>query len=195
MQSASLFVWYPSLFVCLKSLKWQKALTTPWKHRQNFATAVVKCVVLFCMALLKYRYDRKSALKSIQLRNCCQQFFVYQNIASNMSKLKTISMLSLIATDKRGYPHNFFLFLDKNICCGYSLEVPRWGASNEYPQHMFSLRNKEDISIFRMKKAPYLLLWSLVLLNPDMSCICKQCRSVNEREAVRQRSTDKERSR
>ena len=29
-------------------------------------------------------------------------------------------------------------------------------ASNEYPRHMFSLRNKNDISIFRMKKAPYL---------------------------------------
>ena len=27
-----------------------------------------------------------------------------------------------------------------------------------YPQHMFSWRNKEDISIFQMKKAPYLLL-------------------------------------
>ena len=55
----------------------------------------------------------------------------------------------------------FFLFLDENICCGYSLEAPRWGASNKYPQHMFSLRNKKDISIFRMKKVPYLLLWSL----------------------------------
>ena len=39
----------------------------------------------------------------------------------------------------------------------YSLEAPRRGASNEYPQHMFSSRNKKDISIFRMKKAPYLL--------------------------------------
>ena len=62
------------------------------------------------------------------------------------------------ATDKRGYPHNIFL-IDKNICCGYSLEVPHWGTSNEYPQHMFSLRNKKDISSFRMKKVPYLLLW------------------------------------
>ena len=25
-----------------------------------------------------------------------------------------------------------FLFLNENICCGYSLEAPRWGASNEY---------------------------------------------------------------
>ena len=38
-----------------------------------------------------------------------------------------------------------FLFLNKNICCGCSLEVPRRGTSNEYLQHMFSLRNKKNI--------------------------------------------------
>ena len=27
----------------------------------------------------------------------------------------------------------FFLFLYKNICCGYSLETPHRGTSNEYP--------------------------------------------------------------
>ena len=37
----------------------------------------------------------------------------------------------------------FFLFHHENICCGYSLEAPRRGASNEYPQHMFSWRNKK----------------------------------------------------
>ena len=31
----------------------------------------------------------------------------------------------------------FFSFLLKNICCGYSLEVPHRGTSNEYPQHVF----------------------------------------------------------
>ena len=30
-----------------------------------------------------------------------------------------------------------FLFLFKNIDCGYSLELPRQGGSNEYPQSMF----------------------------------------------------------
>ena len=39
----------------------------------------------------------------------------------------------------------FFLFLDENICCGYSLEAPHRGASNEYPQHMFLWRNKKSI--------------------------------------------------
>ena len=36
-----------------------------------------------------------------------------------------------------------FLFLDGNICCEYSLEVPQRGTSNEYPQHMFSTSNKK----------------------------------------------------
>ena len=31
----------------------------------------------------------------------------------------------------------FFLFLLKNIDCGYSLEPPQRGGSNEYPQSMF----------------------------------------------------------
>ena len=49
----------------------------------------------------------------------------------------------------------------------YSLEAPRGGASNEYPQHMFSLRSKNDISIFVMKKVPYLMLLSSVATLQD----------------------------
>ena len=41
--------------------------------------------------------------------------------------------------------YSFFLFLHKNIRCGYSLEAPRRGASNEYPQRLFSWRNKKNI--------------------------------------------------
>ena len=32
----------------------------------------------------------------------------------------------------------------QNIDCGYSLEPPRRGGSNEYPQSMFLSRNKLD---------------------------------------------------
>ena len=39
-----------------------------------------------------------------------------------------------------------FLFHLLKQCCGYPLEVPLQGTSNEYPQHiMFSLRNKKNI--------------------------------------------------
>ena len=53
-------------------------------------------------------------------------------------KLKTLknwfsSISCSIALEKITVRLIFFLFLHKNICCGYSLEVPGWGASNEYP--------------------------------------------------------------
>ena len=32
----------------------------------------------------------------------------------------------------------------QNIYCGYSLEPPRRGGSNEYQQYMFSSRNKKN---------------------------------------------------
>ena len=51
-----------------------------------------------------------------------------------------------------------FLFLHKNICCGYSLEVPHRGTSNEYPQRMFLWRNKKNINTFWLKNMPYLEL-------------------------------------
>ena len=48
----------------------------------------------------------------------------------------------------------FFLFLEEIICCEYSLEAPHRGACNEYPQRMFSSRNKKNI---------YLIIWILFL--------------------------------
>ena len=67
--------------------------------------------------------------------------------------------MGFIATDKRGYPHNIFHISRQKHMLWYSIEAPRQGTSNEYPQDMFLLRNKKDISSFRMKKVPYLLLW------------------------------------
>ena len=38
---------------------------------------------------------------------------------------------------------NIFYISAQNIDCGYSLEPPRRGGSNEYPQSMFLSRNKK----------------------------------------------------
>ena len=38
----------------------------------------------------------------------------------------------------------FFIFLLKNIDCGYSLEPPRRGGSNEYHNLCFVSRNKKN---------------------------------------------------
>ena len=73
--------------------------------------------------------------------------------------LISFSALHSMASDKistklHGFRWNihkiFFLFLHKNIHCGYSLEAPRllW-------------RNKEDVSIFQLKKTTTKnLIWS-----------------------------------
>ena len=39
---------------------------------------------------------------------------------------------------------DIFLIYAKNIDCGYSLEPPRWGGTNEYPQSMFFSKNKKN---------------------------------------------------
>ena len=70
----------------------------------------------------------------------------------------------------------FFLFLLQNIDCGYSLEPPRRGGSNVYPQSMFGAKvrkigiplhtpvllyvlskNKKNIKIFPMKFFTFLI--------------------------------------
>ena len=39
---------------------------------------------------------------------------------------------------------DIFLISAQNIDCRYSLEPPRWGGSNEYPQSMSLSRNKKN---------------------------------------------------
>ena len=63
-----------------------------------------------------------------------------------------------IATDKRGIHIIFLWFLHENICCGYSLEVPRRGASNEYHNICFCGEIRKISAFFGWKKVPYLLL-------------------------------------
>ena len=62
--------------------------------------------------------------------------------------VESLEIVKYIALDKMLFCFqfkslDFFLFLHDNICCGYSLEAPQRGASNKYPQHMFSWRNKK----------------------------------------------------
>ena len=41
----------------------------------------------------------------------------------------------------------FFNIFAPNIDCGYTLELPRRGGSNEYPNSMFWSKNKKKIVI------------------------------------------------
>ena len=39
---------------------------------------------------------------------------------------------------------DIFLIFAQNIDCGYTVEPPRQGGSNEYPQSMFWSKNKKN---------------------------------------------------
>ena len=48
----------------------------------------------------------------------------------------------------------------QNIDCGYSLEPPQQGDSNEYPQSMFLSRNKKN-NVYPCKPSFPIQKWSL----------------------------------
>ena len=47
------------------------------------------------------------------------------------------------------------LVFEDNICCGYPLESPCRGNSNEYPQHVFKWRTIENYRLIITKNHPY----------------------------------------
>ena len=56
-------------------------------------------------------------------------------------------------TVKLGFTGVYIIFLNsaQNIDCGYSLEPPRWGGSNEYPQSIFWAEIWKILEIFIRK--------------------------------------------
>ena len=63
---------------------------------------------------------------------------------------KTISKTRLFKYTENFTSKNYKIFdifhiSAKNIDCGYSLEPPRWGSSNEYPQSMILSKHKKNI--------------------------------------------------
>ena len=60
----------------------------------------------------------------------------------------------------------FFLFLNQNICCGYSKEPSRWDGSFEHPKLMFKLIDKKTIAILHNL---FLHNWSYASAQSDQS--------------------------
>ena len=44
-----------------------------------------------------------------------------------------------------------FLFLNQNICCGYSKEVSQWDGSFEHPKHILKIMGKKIFTLLRWK--------------------------------------------
>ena len=100
------------------------------------SSVVIKRVVCIYMA---NSVDPDQTLHSLECdlglhhlqRPICRSLYITKTYLYNIDPLKPHFYVV-----KLGYTL-FFLFLLKNIDCGYSLEPPRRGGSNEYPQSMF----------------------------------------------------------
>ena len=50
-----------------------------------------------------------------------------------------------------------FLFLNQNICCGYSKEPSRWDGSFEHPKQVFKVMDKK---MFAILFSQYMFTWA-----------------------------------
>ena len=57
-----------------------------------------------------------------------------------------------------------FLFLNQNICCGYSKDSSQWDGSFEHPKHMLKLIGKKIFTILRWH---FLFIWACVIIQTD----------------------------
>ena len=92
--------------------------------------------------LSKIQWQNNSMEGSVAPANTCQYYKQVKNNSHYITKTRLYNFDPL-------KPHFYivklaftgvyiiFLILLKNIDCGYSLELPRWGSSNKYPQSMF----------------------------------------------------------
>ena len=70
-------------------------------------------------------------------------------VGNLMSQL--ICILFVRTYVKSAYQKVIFLFLNQNICCGYSKEPSQWDGSFEQPKHMLKLMGKKIFTILRSK--------------------------------------------
>ena len=77
---------------------------------------------------------------------------------------------SFITWIKRAYQIINFLFLNKNICCGYSKEPSQWDSSFEHPKHMLKMMGKKLFAYYCMLKYfIYLNLWNTLNSGQEQS--------------------------
>ena len=98
------------------------------------------------------RWEQSQGLESFNIHRCSSSFRLdFADFQSELTKCHyettPIQIYWKFTTIKRKFSDRkfwyFFHIIAQNIDCGYSLEPPRQGGSNEYPQSMFFNRNKK----------------------------------------------------
>ena len=86
----------------------------------------------------------------IKSENCFQKCSIYWHSQNKMHYANTPMQYTAIFHGCKNVHFqmkmfNIFLIFAQNIDCGYTLEPPQRGGSNEYPQSMFWSKNKKKM--------------------------------------------------
>ena len=79
--------------------------------------------------------------------SCVKEFFLFlrENIHYENTPIQIYGKFQFQKTENFQIKNSdIFHISAQNIDCGYLLELPWWGGSNEYPQSMFLSRNKKN---------------------------------------------------
>ena len=98
-----------------------------------------KMTNMICKQLGKYK--RWVIVKKVHYLNFQRKFNLTLRKHAYSKILKILPPKNWNFSDKNLW---YFSYFPQTIDCGYSLEPPRRGGSNEYPQSMFLSRNKKN---------------------------------------------------
>ena len=76
--------------------------------------------------------------------SACRSMLGNQNASRKLAHAINRDFLALKIENFQLKNFDIFLIFAQNIDCGYTLEPPRQGGSNEYPQSMFWNKNKKN---------------------------------------------------
>ena len=68
----------------------------------------------------------------------------YENLPMRYTEIFLVVKIRIFTGKNFFFKNDIFLIFAQNIDCGYTLEPPRRGGSNEYPQSMFWSKNKKN---------------------------------------------------
>ena len=109
----------------------QMALEARWSHGQEGRhTSGVPAETALCHNCWRDKYTWRTTLEKSCAIMKTRLFKYIENFTTKNWKF----------SDKNS---DIFHISPQNTDCGYSLEPPCWGSSNEYPQSMFFSRNKK----------------------------------------------------
>ena len=81
---------------------------------------------------------------SLEISRCIFRYYNFDITLRKLARAIYKEFLALKIESFQQKKFDIFLIFAKNIDCGYTLEPPHRGGSNEYPQSMFWSKNKKN---------------------------------------------------